>query len=438
MPKASPRSPAARAVDPALQSLFDVHEATLPNGLKVRLLANHQAPVVSLYTFFQVGSRNERPGITGISHLFEHMMFNGAKKYGPKMFDKTLESNGGRSNAYTSNDMTVYYDDFSADALETVLDLESDRMRSLRISDTTLASERQVVMEERRVRVDNDIPGMMDEELGTLVYKAHAYRWPVIGWMADIEAITRQDCEAYFRTYYAPNNAVLYIVGDIDPKKTLALVRRYYGDIPRGPAPAPVLNAEPAQKGERRAVVHHPAQSPSVMIGFHGPSARDEDTRVLDVVQYVLTKGEGSRLVKSLVYEKKEAVSVMLDWSWRIDPGTILFYLELKPDSDPARVEGLLYAELERLAREGVSERELQKAKNNLRSDHVRELATNSGRGHALGHYEALLGDWREGLALPSYYASVSNEQVKAAAAKYFAPERRSVVTLVPEAGDDA
>ncbi|XXF81353.1 pitrilysin family protein [Myxococcaceae bacterium GXIMD 01537] len=420
--------------DPTLKSLFDVHEAVLSNGLRVRLVPNHQAPVCSLYTFFQVGSRNERPGITGISHLFEHMMFNGAKKYGPKMFDQTLESNGGRSNAYTSTDLTVYYDDFAADALEVVLDLESDRMRSLRISDETLASERKVVMEERRVRVDNDIPGMMDEELGTLVYKAHPYRWPVIGWMKDIEAISRQDCEQYFRTYYAPNNAVLYIAGDIDPKKTLALVRRYYGDIPKGPKPLPVLNAEPEQKGERRSVLRHPAQSPSLMMGFHGPSAQEKDTFILDVIQYALTRGEGSRLVKRLVYEQERVVSVMLDWSWRFDPGTILFYLELKPDSKPAEVEAALYAELERVAREGLSERELQKAKNNLRADHLRELATNSGRAHALGNYESLLGSWREGLSLPALYASVDNEDVKRVAARYFHPERRSVVTLIPAA----
>ncbi len=431
--KATPRA-GAREADPALKSLFDVHEATLPNGLRVRLVPNHQAPVCSLYTFFQVGSRNERPGITGISHLFEHMMFNGARKYGPKMFDKVLESNGGRSNAYTSTDLTVYYDDFAADALEVVLDLESDRMRSLRISDETLTSERQVVMEERRVRVDNDIPGMMDEELGTLVYKAHPYRWPVIGWMKDIEAITRQDCEQYFRTYYAPNNAVLVIAGDIDVKKTLALVRRYYGDIPKGPKPLSVLNAEPEQKGERRSVLRHPAQSPSLMLGFHGPSAHEEDTFILDVIQYALTKGEGSRLVKRLVYEQELVVSVMLDWTWRLDPGTILFYAELKPDSEPQKVEAALYAELERVAREGLTERELQKAKNNLRADHLRELATNSGRAHALGNYESLLGSWQDGLTLPALYASVDNEQVKRVAAKYFSPERRSVVTLLPAA----
>jgi predicted Zn-dependent peptidase len=432
MPKVSSRPPSRKA-DPALQSLLDVHEAQLSNGLRVRLLPNPLTPVVSLYTFFQVGSRNERPGITGISHLFEHMMFNGAKKYGPKEFDRVLESNGGRSNAYTSNDMTVYYDDFSSDALETVLDLESDRMRSLRISDATLSSEREVVKEERRVRVDNEITGILDEELGTLVYKAHPYRWPVIGWMADIENISRRDCEEYFRTYYAPSNAVLYVSGDIDPKKTLALIRRYYGDIPKGPKPLPVIDAEPPQKGERRAVVRHPAQSPSVMIGFRGPRATEEDTLVLDVIQYALNKGEGSRLVKGLVYEQQLAVSVMLDWGWRIDPGTIVFYLELKPDSDPQKVEAALYAELERVAREGLTEREMQKAKNNLRADQLRELGTNTGRAHALGHYEALLGSWRELLTLPSRYASVTNEQVKAVAAKYFAPEHRSVVTLVPE-----
>jgi predicted Zn-dependent peptidase len=434
MPKARAGS-ASPEVDPVLRSLFSLEEATLPNGLKVRLLENHQAPVVSLYTFFQVGSRNERPGITGISHLFEHMMFNGAKKYGPKMFDKVLESNGGRSNAYTSTDMTVYYEDFASDALETVLDLESDRMRALRIDDEALESERQVVMEERRVRVDNDITGTMDEELGTLIWKAHAYRWPVIGWEKDIENITRKDCEQYFRTYYAPNNAVLYICGDIDPKKTLALVRRYYGDIPKGPKPESVLNAEPVQKGERRAEVRHPAQSPALMLAWHGPAARNEDTLVLDIIQYALTKGEGSRLVKKLVYETQLAVSVMVDWGWRVDPGAIIVYLELKQDSDPRKVEEALYAELARVATEGLTERELQKAKNNLRADHLRELATNSGRAHAMGHYEALLGSWRDGLTLPSVYAAATNEQVKAVAAKYFAPERRSVVTLIPAAG---
>ncbi|MCI0572649.1 MAG: insulinase family protein [Myxococcaceae bacterium] len=423
----------APAVDPVLASLLKVQEATLPNGLKVRLLPNRQTPLVSLYLFYRVGSRNERPGITGISHLFEHMMFNGAKRYGPKEFDRVLESRGGRSNAYTSTDLTVYHEDFASDALETVLDLESDRMRSLRISDETLASEREVVKEERRARVDNDIAGLMDEELGTLVYRAHPYRWPVIGWMADIEAISRPDCEQYFRTYYAPNNASLYLVGDFDPREALALVRKYFGAIKPGPEPLPVIDPEPSQKGERRARVHHPAQAPSLMVGYRGPPARDPETLVLDVIQYALTVGEGSRLTRELVYGRELAVHAMMDWTWRIDPGTAIFFLELKPDSRPEQVEQALLAELDRVIADGLSEQELQKAKNNLRAHLLRELSTNAGRAHALGQYEALFGSWRAGLTLPAAYAAITNARVKEVAARYFAPERRSVVTLVPE-----
>jgi zinc protease len=421
-----------------LRSLFEVKEATLANGLKVRLVPNPTAPVVSFYTFFRVGSRNERPGITGISHLFEHMMFNGAKKYGPKEFDRVLESHGGRSNAYTSHDVTVYYDDFAAEALETVLDLESDRMKSLAISDRMLKSEREVVKEERRVRVDNDITGLLDEELSTLVFKAHPYRWPVIGWMKDIESITRTDCQDYFRTYYAPNNAILYVVGDIDPKRTLALIKRYYGGIKRGPAAPPVVDAEPAQRGERRALVHHPAQAPALLIGYHAPTAREPDALTLDILQYAVSVGEGSRLMRELVYGQGVAISVVMDWGWRLDPGQMVFYLELKPDSDPAKVEAALYAQLAKVASEGLTPRELQKAKNNLRSHLLTEMATNSRRANALGTYELLLGSWKEGLALPERYEEITSEQVRAAAARYFAPEQRSVVTLVPQAAEAA
>src|SRR5262249_32568816 len=216
-------------------TLFPVREATLTNGLRVRLVPDHDAPVASLYTFFQVGSRNERPGITGISHLFEHMMFNGAAKYGPKKFDEVLESSGGRSNAYTNPDVTVYYEDFAADALDTVLDLESDRMRSLTIDERSLAREREVVKEERRLRVENEPAGLMDEALHALVYQAHPYRWPVIGYTGDIEAIDRKDCEDYFHTFYAPGKAVLLLAGDFDPAPALSGPPKPYAHLPPPP-----------------------------------------------------------------------------------------------------------------------------------------------------------------------------------------------------------
>ncbi|MFL5387384.1 MAG: M16 family metallopeptidase, partial [Myxococcales bacterium] len=179
---------------------FPVQEHSLPNGLQIRLLADPSLPIASLYSFFRVGSRNEQPGITGISHLFEHMMFNGSRKYGPKEFDRKLEAAGGTSNAYTSTDITAYYEDFAAEALPLVLDLESDRMASLVIDDESLSREREVVKEERRFRTDNDIDGMLDEALSALAFLAHPYRWPVVGWMPDLNRIARADCERYFRT----------------------------------------------------------------------------------------------------------------------------------------------------------------------------------------------------------------------------------------------
>ncbi|MFT3708845.1 MAG: pitrilysin family protein [Archangium sp.] len=418
---------------PALQAIADsVIEAKLPNGLQIRLLPSDAVPTCSFYTFFRVGARNERPGITGISHLFEHMMFNGAKKYGPGQFDKTLESNGGTSNAYTSNDLTVYYEDFMSEALEKVIDLESDRMKSLQVTPKMLESERKVVMEERRLRVDNEIGGLMDEELSTLVWKAHPYRWPVIGWMKDIENIKREDCLEYFRTYYAPNNATVFVSGDFDPKQAMALIKKYYGGIKAGPGVPPVLDAEPEQKGERRAEVRHPAQAPSLMIAWRGPQGEDDDTLVLDVLQYALSVGQSSRLTKSLVFEQEIAVGVSVDWTWRFDPGAFTIVLELKPDGDPKKAEAALYAELQKVAEHGLEQREIDKAKNNLAAHLLRELATNNGRAHALGTYELMLGDWRQGLALPSRYESITAAQVQAAAKKYLSAERRSVVTLVP------
>src|SRR2546430_974497 len=270
---------------------FPVEEHALRNGLQIRLLRDSSLPVATLYSFFRVGSRNERPGITGISHLFEHMMFNGSRKYGPKEFDRRLESAGGSSNAYTSNDLTAYYEDFASDALPLVLDLEADRMASLTIDDTSLAREREVVKEERRFRTDNDIDGMMDEALGALAFLAHPYRWPVIGWMSDIEAISRPDCERYFRTYYAPNNCTLVLVGDFEKAAALREIERLYGPIASGDSLPQVAAGEPPQKGERRALIRYPSQAPPMLAGFRGPSGRAPASLVLGVVAARLSAG---------------------------------------------------------------------------------------------------------------------------------------------------
>jgi predicted Zn-dependent peptidase len=428
-----PEMPAnARKPRPLDPSLFQVVEHQLKNGLKVRLLVDRAVPTVSYYTFFRVGSRNERPGITGIAHLFEHMMFNGTKKYGPKEFDRMLESRGGASNAYTSNDITAYYEDFASDALETVIDLESDRMRSLEITPSTLESEREVVKEERRLRVDNDVTGMLDEALEAQIWKAHPYHWPVIGWMKDLDAITREDAQGFFRVYYAPNNATVVAVGDLDPKATIDLIERHYGDIPAGPPVPEVVDSEPEPAGERRVEVRYPSQAPALMLGWGAPRARDPDTLVLDVIQTVLATGESSRLVKRLVHEDQIATDLGADFAWRIDPGAFLLHVELKPRVKAARAEAAIEEELARVRERGVTDLELQKAKNVLRAQFLSEIATHNGRAHVLGNYEVLLGDWREALRVPERYAAVTQADVKRVARRVFRDVNRSVATLVP------
>ena len=418
---------------PRVLDLDRVRTQTLTNGLRIRVMPERSAPTLSYYTFFQVGSRNERLGTTGISHLFEHMMFNGASKYGPKEFDRVLEARGGHSNAYTSNDVTAYYEDFAPEALETVVDLESDRMRSLRLTSDSLEQEREVVKEERRLRTENSIFGLMEEQLESLVFLAHPYRWPVIGWMDDIERITRDDCEAFFRTYYAPNNAAVYVVGDLDPDETIALVSRYYGDIASGPRPAPVPQGEPPQRGERRAAVRYPAQAPALLVGWRGPAGRSADSAALDVLQACLAVGESSRLRRRLVQDEEVAVSISIGWGWRIDPGVFLAFAELAPAVAPERAERLLWDEIDKVATRGVSAGEVKRAKALLRSSVLHELATHHGVAHALGQSEALLGDWREAGRALEHYATVTPGDLKRVAREYLDPSRRCVVVLEPE-----
>ncbi len=417
---------------PLSEKDFPVEERTLDNGLQIRLLPDRSLPVCTAYSFFRVGSRNERPGITGISHLFEHMMFNGSKKYGPKEFDRRLEAAGGSSNAYTSHDLTAYYEDFASEALPLVLDLEADRMASLTIDDDSLAREREVVKEERRFRTDNDIDGMLDEALGALSYFAHPYRWPVIGWMSDIEAITRQDCESYFRTYYAPNNCTLVLVGDFETAAAMREVQRLYGGIPPGGPRPEVPTGEPAQKGERRAEVRYPSQAPSVLAGFRGPAGRDADSLVLDLIETALSAGEGARLKRALVYEQELCVDAHVYFGWRIDPALFEISLKLNPGVDPARAESSLWAELSRISDEQISERELERAKNLVRNNLLRALSTTNGRAHTIGQIEMMLGSWRAMLDLPDRYAAITAADVQRVAQKTFAPHRRNVVTLTP------
>jgi zinc protease len=413
---------------------IDATVQTLDNGLKVILVEDHSVPVISYQTFFRVGARNERPGITGISHFLEHMMFNGAEKYGPKEFDAVLEASGGYSNAFTSDDMTAYYEDISSDGLELCIDLDSDRMRSLALDPKFIDSEMGVVKEERRLSIDNSVSGQMWEDLDALAFKAHPYKWPVLGWMSDLDAINRNDCIEYFRTYYAPNNAILVVAGDFDTGKALKLIHDYYDDIPAQQPPMDVRTVEPEQKGERRAILRKEAELPEVIVAYHTPDAASDEIYAIDVLQKIMTGGRSSRLYRSLVREKEAAISVDTYFPWRLDPYLFAFNVKMKPGHETTEAEEAVYAELVDIAENGVPAGELTRAKNGLEADFVRSMQTVNGRATKIGRYEVLFGDYREIMKVPGRYRAVTVDEVKEAAGKYFRGRNRTVVTLVPEA----
>jgi zinc protease len=404
----------------------------LPNGLRIRLLPDRQVGVVAYQTFFRVGSRNERVGGTGIAHLFEHMMFNGAARYGPKEFDANLEASGGSSNAYTSNDLTVYHEEIPAEALDLVMDLESDRLAGLRLSDESLQSEREVVKEERRMRVEDSVFGRLDEELSPLVFQAHPYRWPIIGWMSDLDRITLADCKQFFGRYYAPDNATLYIGGDFDPERTLRSLEQSYGRIPRGPGVPSAVDGEPDQRGERRARVVFPAQTPALVVGFRADPGRLSHGAALDVIQTLLSFGEGSLLVADLVHRRHLCTEVSVDYAWRQGPGVFMIAAELPPGGRVDPVVDAIQGHLDRLAGDPVDPRRLANAKAQMSLQLLRELSTSSGRAHSLGNAEHLLGGLDRAAGQLQRVMDVSRSSVRAAAQATFSVTRRSVVSVQP------
>jgi len=421
---------APRAV--AQQPLI-VTRLRLPNGLTILALEDHTLPSIAYYTVFKVGSRNEHPGITGLSHLFEHMMFNGSARYKPKVIDQVLEAGGGYSNAFTNSDTTEYIDEFGSPTLAALVPIEADRMRALKLDRANIEQERGIVKEERRVNTDNNVSSAMSEALWNSAFVAHPYRWDTIGFMKDIEAIRLDDAQHYFRTYYAPNNAVLCVVGDFDTHNLFMLIKSQYGPIPRHPAPRPVVNAEPPQPGERRIAFHKAADLPAVLIGYHIGSIRDPDDPALDVLSIILSQGESSRLYRGLVYEKQIADSVSASNISRMDPGLFTFYAQAQSGHTAAECEAAWYDALDAIRQNGVSEREVQKARNILRVQFLDQFKTNQGRAQLLAETEANRGDWRRLYDYLPQHDRVTAADVQRVVRKYFGDRNRTVVTLIPE-----
>ncbi len=409
-----------------------VTEKVLTNGLKVLLKEEHKAPVVTFQVWYRVGSRNEKLGKTGMSHLLEHMMFKGTTKYGPKTFSQTVQRNGGNDNAFTGKDYTAYFETFAADRVDISLDLESDRMQSLLLDPKEFKSEREVVKEERRMRTDDDPTATMVEEMTAAAFIAHPYEWPVIGWMADINNITRDDLYSHYRTYYAPNNATIIVVGDFNTKTLLPKIEKYFGGIPRGPAVPGVGAVEPPQLGERRIVVKKQAELPAVFAGYHTPDLKDKDSFALEVLQGILSSGKSSRLYRSLVYEKQLALYAGGDYdNIANDPNLFYLYAGVMPGKTTDEVEKALYLEIEKFKTTPVTDEELQKAKNQVEAAFIMGQDSVFYQAMLLGQYETV-ASWRLLEKYVDNIRAVTKEDIMRVAQAYFSEDNRTVGILIP------
>ena len=414
-----------------------VKEHTTPNGMKVLVNEDPAIPNVALYTFFRVGSRNEHEGITGISHFFEHMMFNGAKKYGHGDFDRTLELAGGSNNAYTNNDTTVYQDWFPAPALETVFDLEADRVENLAFDPAIIKSEREVVYSERRLRTDNSNPGALIEQLNASAYTAAPYHWPVVGWPTDIEAWTMDDLKSYHAMGYSPTNATMVVVGAVNAEDVFRLADKYMGPIPVHDPPPPVRTLEPAQTGERRVYVNRLAQAPLIFVAYHTVDAKSPDYYALQLVDNLLTTGQSSRLYRAVV-DAQLATNVGSSQAAKIDPGLFTLSAQVRKGVPVEKVEQVMYAEISKLENEGPSAEELQKARNQFIASYYRSLQSIADRAQEIGVEQVIFGDYHNLASVEPRINAVTAADIERVMKLYFQPANRTVAILVPTAAPAA
>jgi len=412
---------------------IDFTQTILANGLRVQLTEDHGAPVIALNIAYDVGSRNEREGLTGFAHLFEHMMFKGSRNVGDGEHFYQIFSNGGSMNGTTSADITLYFETLPANQLELALFLEADRMRSLEITRAKLDNQRHAVQEERRLRVDNQPYGRADEYFGQLFYDNFAYKHSTIGSMEDLNAASIEDVARFFKTYYAPNNAVLSLVGDFDSAQAMVLIRKYFEDIPRQ-SPAPKVDlTEPPQEAERReSMTDALARLAQVQIAYKLPPGNTPDLPALQVLSSVLQGGDSSRLYQSLSKDKELVVDIGGFVDERIGPGGLYIGATLQPHGAPADVEAAIYAELEKLMQQPVAPWELQKAKNTTRLGFLQGIRSAQARATMLGSYTIKFGDPNLINTRLTRLDDVTAADVQRVARQYLQENNRTVVVTTP------
>jgi len=409
-------------------------EHRLKNGLRVILSEDHSAPTYSIAVTYNVGSRDERDGRTGFAHLFEHMMFQGSENVGKGEHFIIIENNGGGMNGTTNSDRTEYYETLPANQLDLGLFLEADRMKSLAITAANLENQRETVKEERRGRYDNQPYGLTFDTLFETAYDNFAYKHSTIGSMEDLNAATLKDVADFFKTYYAPNNAVLTLAGDFNSKDALQKIEKYFGSIPAQPAPKPPDMSEPKQNGERRKTLDDPlAQVARLDVAYKIPAGNTPDWYALYVLGEILATGQSSRLYQSLIREKQVAVQVQAGTFERRGPSLFLVDVFVAPGKDPKEVEKLVFDELERIKKEGVTDLELEKVRMAVKRAKVEQLQGTQFRARTLGEYAVFYNDPNVINTGNDKLMTVTKDQIQRVARTYLTDSNRTVLTTLPK-----
>ena len=415
-----------------------VEKYTLDNGLRVRLFVDREAPVISYHTWFNVGSRHEKLGKTGLAHLFEHLMFNETENLPAGAFDRKLEENGAESNAATWVDWTYYHELLPADRVRLAVRLEAERMQHLVLREQQVASEKEVVANERRYRVDDDVEGVANELLYRTAFTRHPYHWPTIGWMEDIKGFTPDDCTAFYRTYYAPNNATIVVVGDVRERSLLSWIQDAYGAIPSQPIPAEDVSPEPPQIDERRLELRKPTASEKLLVAFKGPALGDADHATMSVLSEVLFGGRASRLYRALVVERELAIDVRGWVSTFRDPGLFECWTTARGAHTAPEILDVLDGAFARVRTEIVGDEEVARAKARLELGSLQQLETVSGKAEQIGFFEVVLGEPAHAFRRVEAYRRVTASDLRRVARRYLVDTARTVLRVTPERPTDA
>jgi zinc protease len=417
----------------AQNSAWQVTQETLSNGLTVLMLEDPRAPVVTLQIWYKVGSRNERLGITGISHLLEHLMFRGTPQYGQGEFTRLVQQKGGSVNAFTSDDQTVYFENTASPHLDLLLTLEADRMANLILEDTSFTAEKNIVMEERRLRTTDEPAAELMEQVSAAAYTAHPYGWPVVGWMNDLETITLDDVKSYRQVFYSPNNTILVVAGDITPDTVLAKIKATFGSIPTGTSPPAVTAKEPPQRGERRITLKRPASLPVYVAAYHVPNFKHDDSFALSLLAVILGGGRSSRFQTTLVEKKAVALAADADYDRTSqDPTLFTLYLRVAPGKKWQEAETALYQEVAKAKAQPAGQKELERAQNLMESMLIYGQDSLFYRAQQLGEY-ASLGDWSLVQKVVPGLRAVTVADIQRVAQTYLQEENRTVGVLIPE-----